>query len=218
MLVPGMPLHEFAQRMQAGCTLLPLIYPGSEFYYLQSPLWPEILPDVDLNGPPFNCVTQPDPSDPEEGMAVRQVARMWLSPSGAVSPLHYDGHTSFLTQIRGRKRLLLYPPSALSKLQPYPSWHILRRRCRLDPAKPDLKRFPDFHQIEAVETVLEPGDTLFFPPRWAHYTESLDLSISLTYRFGPRRPATARLVNGLRQCKVSAKNMAGIRCGRIFVK
>ncbi len=73
-------------------------------------------------------------------------------------------------------------------------------------------------QIEAVETVLEPGDTLFFPPRWAHYTESLDLSISLTYRFGPRRPATARLVNGLRQCKVSAKNMAGIRCGRIFVK
>ncbi len=126
---------------------------------------------------------------------MRQVARMWLSPSGAVSPLHYDGHTSFLTQvklsmwtplpigigfnrtivattaklnmphtckgctwwhgneaafwvqIRGRKRLLLYPPSALSKLQPYPSWHILRRRCRLDPAKPDLERFPDFHQV-----------------------------------------------------------------------
>ena len=30
----------------------------------------------------------------------RQVARMWLAPEGAVSPLHFDGHTSFLTQVR----------------------------------------------------------------------------------------------------------------------
>lgn len=59
MLVPGMPLHEFAQRMQSGCQLPPLIYPGGEFYYMQSPLWPVILPDVDLNGPLFSCVTQP---------------------------------------------------------------------------------------------------------------------------------------------------------------
>lgn len=50
-------------------------------------------------------------------------------------------------QIRGRKRLLLWPPSALHQLQPYPSWHILRRRCRFDPAKPDLKRFPNFDQV-----------------------------------------------------------------------
>lgn len=32
-------------------------------------------------------------------MVVRQVARMWLSHKGSVSPLHYDGHTSFLTQV-----------------------------------------------------------------------------------------------------------------------
>lgn len=59
MLVPEMALHEFAQRMQSGCELPPLIYPEQEFYYMQSPLWPEILPDVDLYGPPFTCITQP---------------------------------------------------------------------------------------------------------------------------------------------------------------
>ncbi len=58
MLVPGMPLHEFALRMQSGCKLPPLVYP-EEFYYMQSPLWPEILQDVDLTGPPFNCILQP---------------------------------------------------------------------------------------------------------------------------------------------------------------
>lgn len=34
-----------------------------------------------------------------EGMVERQVARMWLSPKGAVSPLHYDSHMSILTQV-----------------------------------------------------------------------------------------------------------------------
>jgi uncharacterized cupin superfamily protein len=32
--------------------------------------------------------------------------------------------------------------------------------------------------------LLEPGDVVFFPPAWAHYTESLDFSVSVTCRFG----------------------------------
>lgn len=48
-------------------------------------------------------------------------------------------------------------------------------------------------QVKAYEAVLSPGDSLFFPPRWAHHTESLDQSISITYRFGPRKRATLRL-------------------------
>jgi hypothetical protein len=59
MLVPHMPLHEFAQRLQRGCRLPPLFYREQEYYYMQSPLWPEILPDVDLKGPPFSCITSP---------------------------------------------------------------------------------------------------------------------------------------------------------------
>ena len=50
-------------------------------------------------------------------------------------------------QVRGRKRLLLYRPQALKALQPYPTWHILRRRCRVNPENPDYKRFPAFQKV-----------------------------------------------------------------------
>ena len=50
-------------------------------------------------------------------------------------------------QVRGRKRLLLYRPQALKALQPYPAWHILRRRCKVDPANPDYRRFPAFQKV-----------------------------------------------------------------------
>ena len=48
-------------------------------------------------------------------------------------------------------------------------------------------------QVEALEAVLEPGDSLLFPAKWAHYTQSLDDSISVTYRLGPKRPTAAML-------------------------
>lgn len=34
-----------------------------------------------------------------------------------------------------------------------------------------------------MEVVLEEGDAIFFPAFWFHYTETLDLSFSLGYRF-----------------------------------
>ena len=53
-------------------------------------------------------------------------------------------------------------------------------------------------QVAALEALLQPGDSLIFPAKWAHHTESLDNSISVTYRLGPARPATARLAGVLR--------------------
>ena len=68
MLVPNMPLHELAKRLQEGSKLRPLIYPEQEYYYMQSPLWPDILSDVDLHGPPFSCITHPgDCASPDGG-------------------------------------------------------------------------------------------------------------------------------------------------------
>ena len=32
-------------------------------------------------------------------MLVSQHPRLWISPRGAISPLHYDSATSFLTQV-----------------------------------------------------------------------------------------------------------------------
>lgn len=59
LLADAMPLGEFARRMQHYCRLPPLVYGGRECYYMQTPLWPALLPDVDLAGPPFSAVTHP---------------------------------------------------------------------------------------------------------------------------------------------------------------
>jgi len=59
LLAAGMPLAEFAARLCGR--LPPLVYRAAprEFCYLQTPLWPALLPDVDLAGPPFSSVEQP---------------------------------------------------------------------------------------------------------------------------------------------------------------
>ena len=111
---------------------------------------------------------------------VSQGKRLWLSLVGSVTPLHFDASWSTLVQISGKKRMILYQPFALASLDLYPDWHPLRRRGRRFPGK----------QL-AWEAVVEPGDVLIFPPRFAHYTESLSdgdyFSVSVTQRFRRHR-------------------------------
>ncbi|KAK9802696.1 hypothetical protein WJX73_007729 [Symbiochloris irregularis] len=211
-----MLLSEFAVRSQRNSPLAPLVYHRdakdqgrrgtdessaanaesgrhcvSEYYYMQTPLPKALEKDCDLAGAPFGLLHQPG-REAQADMMPSQAARIWMSPMGAVSPLHFDSTTSFLTQISGRKRLLFFPPGDLPALKPYPNWHILRRRLRFDPAQPpDRHRFPAACKLKALEAVLEPGDVLLFPALWAHYTESLTWSLSLTWRFLHRgqRPA-----------------------------
>lgn len=109
--------------------------------------------------------------------------RLWISPAGAISPTHYDEPPSFLAQVHGTKRMLLWPPGQLPALYPYPTTSLLRRRAQVDVTNPDLKRFPRFNDTWALEAILKPGDVLFFPGYWPHYTESQTLSISCSARF-----------------------------------
>ena len=59
MLVPAMSLQELRDRMDEHCQLPPLVYPGREYYYMQSPLWPAIMQDVDMTGAPFSYLEKP---------------------------------------------------------------------------------------------------------------------------------------------------------------
>jgi hypothetical protein len=122
------------------------------------------------------------PADPE--VVVTQQPRMWVSPAGAVSPTHYDTSHSFLIQLRGRKRMLFWSPDQLGGLYPYPETHLLRRRARLNVADPQWDKFPlaSPEELGALEVILEPGDAIFFPSMWSHYTESLTPSVSVTMR------------------------------------
>ncbi len=67
-------------------------------------------------------------------------------------------------------------------------------------------------QVAALEAVLEPGDSLVFPAKWAHYTQSLDDSISVTYRLGPKRPPTAMLAGSSKSHRACH---SAVKCLRI---
>ena len=50
----------------------------------------------------------------------------------------YDQTPMLICQLRGRKRVLLFPPAAYGTLLPYPSNHPLDRRATLDVGSCDV--------------------------------------------------------------------------------
>lgn len=104
--------------------------------------------------------------------------RIFIGPKGAVTPLHSDVRDThaWLSQLVGRKRWLMFSPDQRDLLYEY------QVRVEL----PDLDRFPLYVKARPRECIIGPGDTIFVPTRWAHWVESLDAAISLTYNYmGP---------------------------------
>ena len=135
-----------------------------EMVYLQALAPLRLLRDLDLSFLP-----------PMQG----PLARIWASQCGVSSPTHYDATDSHLLQIAGHKRLILWPPSTLPKLNPV-SEGPLARRCHLS----FEKKVDPLVEATALEAYLKPGDALWFPSYWAHHTQAVDdpLSISLSLR------------------------------------
>ncbi len=97
----------------------------------------------------------------------------WASDGGGVGP-HFDSYDVFLLQLQGRRR-----------------WRIGRLADpELLPDAP-LKILANFEAEE--EFVLEPGDMLYLPPRWAHdgVAEGECLTASIGFR-APTRNELAR--------------------------
>ena len=99
----------------------------------------------------------------------------WASDGGGVGP-HFDSYDVFLIQVKGRRRWRLAPLRA-------------GHEVRLRPDLP-LKILADFAPEE--EHVLEPGDLLYLPPRWAHDGEAI--GECMTCSVGFRAPAQGELV------------------------
>ncbi|KAF8066381.1 hif1an [Scenedesmus sp. PABB004] len=204
----NMPAREFVARLQPGCRLPRVVWrppAPAEHHYLQAAL-------------PAGLLSEQLPlhellaglADRGGGPAFAQAPRLWVSPAGAVSPLHYDASHSFLLQLRGVKRVLLLSPEQRHRLYPYPEPHLLRRRARVNSAaRPDAARFPLAAGAGALEAVLLPGDCLFFPAGWAHHTESLGegggdggpagCCVSVTWRLADGAARAAASVSAVEQ-------------------
>lgn len=107
-----------------------------------------------------------------------------LGPKGTFTKLHRDLMRThgWNTQLRGRKRWLLVDPVYT------PDAYIETRQSSgyfpgTDIDAPDLDRYPNLDRIRYTETILEPGDTIFFPAGWLHQVNALEDSISLHHNY-----------------------------------
>lgn len=111
----------------------------------------------------------------------------WISNKGARTGYHFDFMDNVLTQLRGRKQLVLVPPTFGAEMYPSDRFDFYARLSAVDGFDPDLQRFPRFESARAAEQVfdLEPGDGLYIPRGWWHRAESLTASISMAgFMFG----------------------------------
>lgn len=87
---------------------------------------------------------------------------------------HYDTCDNILIQIKGKKRIVFYPPSEALNL------YLDGDKSEIvDIDNPDLKRFPKFEKVTKFEALLEEGDIVFIPALWFHNVTALDYSISV---------------------------------------
>jgi hypothetical protein len=194
-----MNVAEFADRLHVGrAGRSPLMYGAGERCYLQALAPYSMMRELDFS---FLPEQQPQPQRRRRQQQQRQrqrgwpgprellarlrrhpltttpLGRLWVSSPGTLSPLHYDETDSYLAQVRGEKRLLLWPADALEALRPYPATSPLARRLMVDitgSTPPDGLSAAALDAIATpLEAVLRPGDVLYFPRAWAHHTEAL---------------------------------------------
>lgn len=106
---------------------------------------------------------------------------------------HYDIDCSgvLMTQVIGRKRVILFPPEFDSLLYkvPFGSFSLI------DLEKPDYDKFPGLNYVKGYDFVLQPGDALFMPARFWHFNTYLEGGMALSHRVIASKPMD--LYNGI---------------------
>ena len=105
---------------------------------------------------------------------------LFVGPRGSYSRLHLDpvGSAAWNACLEGQKRFVFFEPAFLHDL------HV-------DLSDPDCRRqlYPDYLKDVSVlrhpyhELILDAGDVVYAPPRWPHFVENLETSLSVTENF-----------------------------------
>jgi hypothetical protein len=88
-------------------------------------------------------------------------------------------------QLMGTKTFYLYHPREVRDLYFEPITQDYRR-SRIDFPKLDYDRFPRARLLHRIDVVLEPGDVLYLPVHWAHWTAAEGFTFTLTRFFQAR--------------------------------
>ncbi|MBW4447043.1 MAG: cupin-like domain-containing protein [Spirirestis rafaelensis WJT71-NPBG6] len=144
-----------------------------EYYMAQIELekfFPELIRDIDY----------------PEYLDRKALISFWFGSPGkafaSVSTLHFDQEQNVFVQIRGRKRILLFPPSNyLSFYPPVGERGSHAHFSKVNPINPNFELFPKFPWHEKIEVILKAGEMLYIPPFWWHHVTAIDENISLSF-------------------------------------
>jgi hypothetical protein len=104
----------------------------------------------------------------------------WYAPGENLTLLHCDFAANLLTMVKGKKRVVLYPPGA--PVYPHPV-HGNFAQVLID--EPDMRRFPRFHREGVLDFELHAGEMLYIPGLWWHQVYS-EPSIAVNFWWWPR--------------------------------
>lgn len=88
---------------------------------------------------------------------------------GSLTRIHQDMDMSnvFLTEVAGKKRVVLFDPKYSDLLYRYP----FGVHTSIDINHPDYDRYPGLHKVKGYDCFIEAGDTIFMPAGWWHHIE-----------------------------------------------
>ncbi|KAK9477230.1 hypothetical protein V1514DRAFT_334575 [Lipomyces japonicus] len=98
-----------------------------------------------------------------------------ISSAGVGMWLHYDVTANVLFQVRGSKKIRLYPPSDVSKLRFPPGASSSTISNIFDHDHDDIV------DVDPIEVIMRPGDYVFIPAMWIHATVPLEPSVSVNF-------------------------------------
>ena len=112
---------------------------------------------------------------------------LFFGPTGTVNPLHVDHFMthSWLAQLAGRKRVLLFPPQDVDRIPGLsPADALLpdlffQKEDR--PAHPEVESYSSPGAVQTYEAIIGPGEVIFIPAGWAHTVTSLEPSITMSF-------------------------------------
>jgi hypothetical protein len=111
---------------------------------------------------------------------LKRVPFMFFGGMGSVVRIHQDMDWSnvFLTQLHGRKWVVLFHPKYSTLLYRYP----FNVHSSVDIEHPEYDKFPGLKYVEGMHCTLEPGDTLFIPSGYWHYIKYLEGGYAINQR------------------------------------
>lgn len=154
------------QRTAAGWSLKPGPLTRAQLPALKTPGWTLLVQGVDLHEPSAHDLLSRFRFIPDARLD--DLMMSFATDGGGVGP-HVDSYDVFLLQVEGRRR-----------------WRI--GRLKQPELVPDVPLKILRHFVAEEEWLLEPGDMLYLPPRWAHdgVAEGPCITCSIGFRAPPR--------------------------------